>query len=73
VLAAASRRPSTAEIAVAIASDDRWLLDAGVREALCENPFSPGWLSALLRLCLARSPAGARSAERAEPFSDDAP
>jgi hypothetical protein len=67
VLIAASRRPSTPEIAIAIAADDRWLLDHRVCEALLENPFTPGWLVAALRLALRHA-----SAKHAEPVTNDA-
>lgn len=49
VLLIASRRPTVAGIAYAIARHDRWLVDPHVRSALISNPFSPpGLLSSLL-------------------------
>lgn len=54
VLIAATRRPSTPEIAIAIAADDRWIRNPSVRKALLENPFTPGWLAAGLALAVPR-------------------
>jgi len=50
VLTVAARRPSTPEIAITVATDDRWFSDPRVRSALAENPFTPSWLAAAIRL-----------------------
>jgi hypothetical protein len=44
VLLIATRRPTIAGIAYAVATNDRWLVDPQVREALAQNPFSPSRL-----------------------------
>lgn len=74
VLMAATRRPSTPEIAIAIAADDRWLQNPSVRAALAENPFTPRWLAAGLTVAGATGcPARRQSAKDSEPVSHDAP
>lgn len=57
VLLAATRRPSTPEIAIAIAADDRWLASPSVRAALAANPFTPAWLTVGLALSRPLAPA----------------
>lgn len=47
VLRIAARRPSSSDVAVAVASS-RYLGELSVREALVRNPFTPGWLSLVL-------------------------
>ncbi len=47
VLRIASRRPSTPDVARAVAAS-RYLGELSVREALVRNPFTPAWLSLIL-------------------------
>ncbi|HHH31451.1 MAG TPA: hypothetical protein ENK57_24310 [Polyangiaceae bacterium] len=48
VVLMAALRPSTEEMLLTIARDDRWFFRARVREALCNNPYTPSWLVASL-------------------------
>ena len=50
VLEVASRRPSVPALALAIATRDRWLSQLAVRDALADNPYTPGMLARVLDL-----------------------
>jgi hypothetical protein len=56
VVIIAARRPTVPAIVLAIATRDRWLCCAPVREALAENPYTPAPLSRVLAHAGATSP-----------------
>ncbi len=65
VLVVASRRPTTPEIVLALATRDRWFGRARVREAIGANPFSPA--SLVLALLPSMSAATLRVLARGRP------